>query len=84
MTTICYRFSVAAEDQNVAGRSANALADTLREADGVLETSREKTGDANNGPRYCCVGACLLRGNACDRSGARRVVAGTTGDNGYR
>jgi hypothetical protein len=45
MTTESYKFTVTAEDQEVAGRSANALADTLRGAEGVLEASREKAND---------------------------------------
>ena len=37
-----YRFVVAAEDQATAGRGAQALADALREAEGVLEADRRK------------------------------------------
>ncbi len=39
-----YRFVVAAEDQGeaAAGQGAQALADALREADGVLEADRQK------------------------------------------
>lgn len=37
-----YQFTVEAGDQAAAGRAAMALADVLREADGVLEASREK------------------------------------------
>ena len=39
-----YRFVVAAEDQDeaAAGQGAQALADALREADGVLEADRQK------------------------------------------
>ena len=37
-----YRFTVTAEDQASAGRNAQALADTLREAEGVLEADRRK------------------------------------------
>jgi len=37
-----YRFTVTAEDQAAAGHSAQALADTLREAEGVLEADRRK------------------------------------------
>ncbi len=37
-----YRFVVAAEDQATAGRGAQALADALREAEGVLEADRQK------------------------------------------
>jgi hypothetical protein len=37
-----YRFTVEAEEQAAAGRSAIALADALREADGVLEAVRSK------------------------------------------
>src|SRR4051812_48691892 len=37
-----YRFTVTAENQAAAGRSAQALADTLREAEGVLEADRRK------------------------------------------
>jgi Effector Associated Constant Component 1 len=42
MTEESYRFTVEAEDQAAAGRSATALADALREADGVLEALRVK------------------------------------------
>lgn len=45
MTTETYTFKVATGDQGSAGRGANALADTLREVDGVLEASREKSDD---------------------------------------
>ncbi len=44
-----YRFVVAAEDakdQAAAGRGAQALADALREADGVLEAERQKADQA--------------------------------------
>ena len=41
-----YRFVVAAEDQAAAGRSAQALADALREAEGVLEAERHKADEA--------------------------------------
>lgn len=37
-----YRFVVNAEDQSAAGRGAQALADSLREAEGVLEADRQK------------------------------------------
>jgi hypothetical protein len=37
-----YKFTVEAEDQATAGRSATALADVLREADGVIEAVRAK------------------------------------------
>jgi hypothetical protein len=37
-----YEFIVEAEDQAMAGRGAIALADVLREADGVLEANRRK------------------------------------------
>jgi Effector Associated Constant Component 1 len=37
-----YRFDVGAEDQAAAGRAATALADILREADGVVEAARTK------------------------------------------
>jgi hypothetical protein len=37
-----YKFTVEAEDQAAAGRAATALADALREADGVLEADRTK------------------------------------------
>jgi hypothetical protein len=37
-----YEFTVEAEDQATAGRGAQALADALREADGVLEADRRK------------------------------------------
>jgi hypothetical protein len=37
-----YRFTITAEDQAAAGRSAQALADILREAAGVLESDRRK------------------------------------------
>jgi hypothetical protein len=40
-----YTFTVEAEDQADAGRSATALADVLREADGVLEAVRTKAGE---------------------------------------
>src|SRR3954462_12624177 len=40
-----YRFTVMAEDQAMAGRSAQALADTLREAEGVLEADRRKANE---------------------------------------
>jgi hypothetical protein len=40
-----YRFTVEAEEQAAAGRSARALADTLREANGVLEADRSKADD---------------------------------------
>ncbi len=40
-----YRFSVGADDQAAAGRSAMALADALREAKGVLEATRGKADD---------------------------------------
>ena len=42
-----YRFVVAAADQATAGRGAQALADTLREAEGVLEADRRKTDPAS-------------------------------------
>ncbi len=45
MITENYKFIVAAEDQAAAGTSANALADILREADGVLEANRGKAGN---------------------------------------
>ena len=41
-----YRFVVAAEDQAAAGRGAQALADALREAEGVLEADSEKADQA--------------------------------------
>ena len=41
-----YRFVVAAEDQAAAGRGAQALADALREAEGILEADREKADQA--------------------------------------
>ena len=41
-----YRFVVAAQDQAAAGRGAQALADALREAEGVLEADREKADQA--------------------------------------
>jgi hypothetical protein len=37
-----YRFTVTAENPAAAGRNAQALADTLREAEGVLEADRHK------------------------------------------
>jgi hypothetical protein len=37
-----YRFVIAAEDQAAAGRNAQALADALREAEGILESNRRK------------------------------------------
>ncbi|RAI55987.1 effector-associated constant component EACC1 [Roseicella frigidaeris] len=37
-----YRFVVASSDQAGAGQAAEALADRLREADGVLEAERSK------------------------------------------
>jgi hypothetical protein len=37
-----YEFTVEAEDQATAGAGAQALADALREADGVLEVDRSK------------------------------------------
>jgi hypothetical protein len=40
-----YLFTVTAEDQAAAGRSATALADTLRELEGVLEADRSKGAD---------------------------------------
>jgi hypothetical protein len=40
-----YKFTVEAEDQAAAGRSAQALSDVLREADGVVEAVRVKTDD---------------------------------------
>jgi hypothetical protein len=40
-----YEFTVEAEDQATAGRGAQALADALREADGVLEADRRKADD---------------------------------------
>jgi hypothetical protein len=43
MANESYRFAVEAEDRAAAGRSATALADALREADGVLEAVRDKT-----------------------------------------
>lgn len=42
MATEQYRIIVAAEDQAVAGRSAEALADVLREAEGVVGADRSK------------------------------------------
>lgn len=41
-----YRFTVKAEDQAAAGRSAIALADMLREADGVHQAVREKVDES--------------------------------------
>lgn len=41
-----YRFVVVAEDQAAAGRDAQALADSLREAEGVLEADRRKGDEA--------------------------------------
>lgn len=41
-----YRFVIAAEDQAAAGRGAQALADALRQAEGVLEADREKADQA--------------------------------------
>ena len=37
-----YKFTVEADDQAIAGSSASALADRLREADGVTEAVRAK------------------------------------------
>ena len=37
-----YTLTIGSEDQGVAGNSATALADTLREVDGVLEADRTK------------------------------------------
>lgn len=37
-----YRFVVTADDQATAGRGAQALADALRETEGVLEADRQK------------------------------------------
>jgi hypothetical protein len=45
MITESYKFTISSEDQGLAARSANALADTLRQADGVLEAVREKFND---------------------------------------
>ena len=41
-----YRFVVAAEDQAAAGRGAQALADALRKADGILKADRRKADEA--------------------------------------
>lgn len=41
-----YEFAVEADDQAAAGRGAAALADSLREIDGVFESDRRK-GDEN-------------------------------------
>jgi Effector Associated Constant Component 1 len=41
-----YEFTVEAQDRATAGRGAQALADALREADGVLEANRRKADDA--------------------------------------
>jgi len=41
-----YRFIVAAEDQAAAGRGAEALADALREVEGVLDANRGKADEA--------------------------------------
>jgi len=40
-----YEFTIEAENQAVAGNSANALADTLQEVNGVLEAVRVKGDD---------------------------------------
>lgn len=42
MTNESYRLTVHGEDQANTGRSATALIDTLREANGVLEADRSK------------------------------------------
>jgi hypothetical protein len=42
-----YRFVVTAEDQATAGRGAQALADRLREAEGVLEAGRQKADETS-------------------------------------
>lgn len=42
MSDEIYTFDVQADDQGAAGRAAVALADVLREADGVLEAIRVK------------------------------------------
>jgi hypothetical protein len=41
-----YRLVVTAEDQATAGQSAQALADLLRETEGVLESDRRKSDEA--------------------------------------
>lgn len=41
-----YRIVITAEDQAAAGLSAQALADVLRETDGVLEADRSKADEA--------------------------------------
>jgi hypothetical protein len=41
-----YRLTVEAEDQATAGRSATALADVLREAEGVVEAVRTKAANS--------------------------------------
>jgi hypothetical protein len=40
-----YEFTVEAQDRATAGNGAQALADALREADGVLEADRRKAAD---------------------------------------
>jgi hypothetical protein len=45
MVSESYRFVVGAEEQALAGSGAIALADTLREADGVIEAVRSKAND---------------------------------------
>src|SRR6266704_1410041 len=45
MADTSYRFEVKAEGQDVAGRSAVSLADTLREVAGVLEVKSTKADD---------------------------------------
>jgi hypothetical protein len=45
MVSESYRFVVGAEEQAAAGSGAIALADTLREADGVIEAVRSKAND---------------------------------------
>jgi len=46
MTNAAYSFRIVAEDPATAARATQALADTLREARGVLEVDRKKVDDA--------------------------------------
>jgi hypothetical protein len=45
MPNLIYKFTINAQEQSAAVRDALALADSLREIDGVLEAKRKKTDD---------------------------------------
>lgn len=79
MITENYKFIVAAEDQAAAGTSANALADILREADGVLEANRGKAGDQSMDIGTIVSVIASSGATLAIAQGLRRVVAGAPG-----